>query len=167
MPSPPVRIEVVRPRSAADKRWLAELWARAWGGDVMVSRGQIHRLQDAEAFLAIGDGAYLGAATFILEDEACELLSLNSLTEGMGVGTRLLQAVEHAAEQAGARYVTLITSNDNLKAMRFYLRRGYRFHAVHVGAIDEARKQKPSIPLVGLECIPLHDEIELRKVWST
>ncbi|ACV57728.1 hypothetical protein Aaci_0681 [Alicyclobacillus acidocaldarius subsp. acidocaldarius DSM 446] len=29
----------------------------------------------------------------------------------------------------------------------------------------KARKRKPSIPRLGLDGIPLHDEIEMRKVW--
>lgn len=155
----------VHPRREADRPWLLDLWNREWGGDTMVSRGRVYRLEDVEAVIAVQGGAYVGAATFVILDDECELLSLNSMVEGIGVGTRLLQAVEDAAKQAGVSRVTLITSNDNLKAMRFYQRRGYRFHAVHVGAIDEARKQKPSIPLLGLDGIPLHDEIEMRKVW--
>ncbi|WP_067850194.1 GNAT family N-acetyltransferase [Alicyclobacillus mali (ex Roth et al. 2021)] len=158
-------IQVIRPQREADRQWLLDLWNREWGGETMVSRGRVYRLEDVEAVIAVQGGAYVGAATFVVLDEECELLSLNSLVEGIGVGTRLLQAVEDAAQQAGVPRVTLITSNDNLKAMRFYQRRGYRFHAVHVGAIDEARKRKPSIPRLGLDGIPLHDEIEMRKVW--
>ncbi|WP_304457852.1 GNAT family N-acetyltransferase [Alicyclobacillus sendaiensis] len=158
-------IQVIRPQREADRQWLLDLWNREWGGETMVSRGRVYRLEDVEAVIAVQGGAYVGAATFVVLDEECELLSLNSQVEGIGVGTRLLQAVEDAAKQAGVSRVTLITSNDNLKAMRFYQRRGYRFHAVHVGAIDEARKRKPSIPHLGLDGIPLHDEIEMRKVW--
>jgi hypothetical protein len=33
--------------------------------------------------------------------------------------------------------------------------------AVHVGGVDEARVDKPGIPTVGLDGIPVHDEIEL------
>lgn len=158
-------VRVFRPRSEEDRQWLLDLWKREWGGETMVSRGRVYRLEDVEAVIAAQGGAYAGAATFVILGDECELLSLNSLAEGIGIGTRLLQEVEDAAKQAGVSRVTLITSNDNLKAMRFYQRRGYRFHAVHVGAIDEARKRKPSIPHLGLDGIPLHDEIEMRKAW--
>jgi hypothetical protein len=33
--------------------------------------------------------------------------------------------------------------------------------ALHRGAIDEARRVKPEIPLVGDDGIPIHDELEL------
>jgi hypothetical protein len=60
--------------------------------------------------------------------------------------------------------VWLITSNDNLNALRFYQRRGYRLAAVHRDAIVLARQIKPEIPLVGDFGIPLTDEIELEKL---
>lgn len=90
-------------------------------------------------------------------------MSLNALAAGRGVGSALLGAVEAAAQQAGCARVWLITSNDNLDALRFYQRQGYRLLAVHPGAIDEARRQKPTIPLVGSYGIPIHDELELAK----
>ena len=57
----------------------------------------------------------------------------------------------------------MITTNDNLQALRFYQRRGYRLTAVHAGAVDQARPIKPSIPIVGAHGIPIHDEIEPEK----
>ena len=69
--------------------------------------------------------------------------------QGGGIGTKLLTAVEADTRAAGGRQVWLITSNDNLDALRFYQRRGYRIAAVYPGAIDNARRIKPSIPLIG------------------
>lgn len=75
----------------------------------------------------------------------------------------MLTAVEDKARAAGCNRVWLITSNDNVEALRFYQRRGYRITAVYPGAIDEARKIKPAIPLIGNHGIEIHDEIELAK----
>jgi hypothetical protein len=50
---------------------------------------------------------------------------------------------------------------DSVSAIRFYQRRGMRLVAVHSGAIDEARRIKPSIPLIGEHGIQIHDELEL------
>ena len=55
----------------------------------------------------------------------------------------------------------VITINDNLDALRFYQRRGMRLVAVRPGAVDEARRLKPSIPVIGAQGIPIHDELEL------
>jgi len=48
-----------------------------------------------------------------------------------------------------------------LNALGFYQKRGFELVAVHRGAVNESRKIKPSIPLVGMNGIPLRDEIEL------
>ena len=62
---------------------------------------------------------------------------------------------------AGCRRVWLITTNDNLRALRFYQRRGFRLVAVHPNALARSRELKPSIPEIGLDGIPLRDELEL------
>ncbi|MCL6631897.1 MAG: GNAT family N-acetyltransferase [Alicyclobacillus herbarius] len=147
-----------------DVQWLTALWQAEWGGDMMVSRGHVYRLADLQAIIAKADGQPVGAATYRFDEEnGCELMSLNAVQSGSGVGTGLLREVERFAKQKRCTRVWLITSNDNLAAMRFYLRRGYRFVAVHQGAIDEARRLKPTIPLVGDDGIEIHDEIELAK----
>jgi hypothetical protein len=55
----------------------------------------------------------------------------------------------------------LITTNDNLHALGFYQKRGFRLVAVHSNALAASRKIKPSIPDFGMHGIPLRDEIEL------
>lgn len=130
----------------------------------MVSRGHEYQLAELESLIARLDEKLVGAATYRLtEDLSCELMSLNSSNRGQGAGSQLLAAVEQVAREAGCRRVWLITSNDNLDALRFYQRRGYRITGVHSGAIDQARRMKPSIPLVGDHGIEIHDEIELAK----
>jgi len=162
---PPEPITVAPPLSAADHRWLAELWCAEWGGLVMATRGVAHRLEAADALIARRGGVYAGAAAFLTDpgDGGCELLSLNAVAPGLGAGTALLSAVEAAARDRGCRRVWLVTGNDNVDALRFYQRRGYRLVAVHPGAIDAARRLKSTIPLVGQHGIPLHDEVELAK----
>jgi hypothetical protein len=79
------------------------------------------------------------------------------------VGSALLAAVENHARADGFHRIWLITTNDNLDALRFYQRRGYVIAAVHSGAVDRARRLKPGIPEVGYYGIPIHDEVELHK----
>ncbi|MCG0275770.1 MAG: hypothetical protein L5655_06315 [Thermosediminibacteraceae bacterium] len=45
--------------------------------------------------------------------------------------------------------------------MKFYQKRGFLLVAVHRNALEQARKLKPEIPLIGIDGIPLRDEIEL------
>ena len=66
------------------------------------------------------------------------------------------------AEASGARRLWLITTNDNVDALRFYQRRGFRLARVHAGAVDRSRATlKPAIPEIGAHEIPLRDELEL------
>ena len=156
-------IRISRPLTDVDRNWLRELWYSEWGGDFMVSKGKVHHLDEVKALIAWSDDTPVGAATYHHDAEGCELLSINALQDGLGNGSRLLSAVEETARQAGLNRVWLITSNDNLGALRFYQRRGYRISAVYPGAIGEARKMKPSIPTIGDHGIPIHDELELEK----
>jgi ribosomal protein S18 acetylase RimI-like enzyme len=89
------------------------------------------------------------------------LVTLDAFTEGQGIGSALLDAVTDEARRQGCRRLWLITTNDNLHALRFYQRRELRLVSVHRDAVDDARQLKPSIPLVGEYGIPLHDELEL------
>jgi hypothetical protein len=58
--------------------------------------------------------------------------------------------------------VWLTTTNDNLDALRFYQRRGFRISAVRPRAVERARATlKPEIPEVGAYGIPVRDEIDL------
>jgi hypothetical protein len=59
----------------------------------------------------------------------------------------------------------LVTTNDNTHALRFYHRLGFRLAALHPGAVEAARRLKPEIPLLGLDEIPIRDELELEIRW--
>ena len=86
---------------------------------------------------------------------------MDAVTPKQGTGSQLFRAALSEARSRKMRRIWLITSNDNLEAVKFYERLGMRVCAVHRGAIDEARKLKPSIPLVAKNGLPIHDEIEL------
>ncbi|EPZ41045.1 MULTISPECIES: GNAT family N-acetyltransferase [Alicyclobacillus] len=156
-------VVITAPQTADDTRWLITLWQEEWGGETMVSHGQVYGLADLQALVARCGHELVGAATYRIADTGCELMSINATRQGGGIGTKLLAAVEQAALSAGCHRVWLITSNDNLNALRFYQRRKYRMTAVYPGAIDAARQIKPTIPLVGDDGIEIHDEIELEK----
>jgi GNAT superfamily N-acetyltransferase len=152
---------IVRDREASDHAGIVALLIESWGSTSVVSRGRVHDAGALPAKIAIRDGALVGVATFHRDDDECELVTLDSTEQGHGVGSALLAAVERDARRRGARRLWLITSNDNLDALRFYQRRGMRLCAIHRDAIDQARLVKPSIPLVGNFGIAIRDELEL------
>jgi len=88
-----------------------------------------------------------------------EVLTLNSTVEGHGIGTKLVLHAIGKARELGCHRVWFTTTNDNLRAIGFYQRLGFRMIELNLGAVDEARKIKDSIPLVGERGIPMRDEI--------
>jgi GNAT superfamily N-acetyltransferase len=151
----------VRRTSDADRSWIVPLLTGRWGATVVVSRGQLHDAAELPGFAAVDGEEPVGLLTYTIDDDELEVVSLDALRESAGVGTALLDAVRGLALAEGCRRVWLITTNDNLEALRFYQRRGFRLVAVHAGAIDRSRELKPQIPTVGRDGIPVHDEIEL------
>jgi ribosomal protein S18 acetylase RimI-like enzyme len=129
----------------------------------MILHGQVFRSEDLDGFI-VDDWA--GVVTYLIHGDACEIVSLDSLRENQGIGTALIDAVVQEARQRACRRVFLSTSNDNLRALGFYQRRGFELVEVRRGAVDAARKLKPGIPLMGDNGIPLRDEVELEMPLS-
>lgn len=86
---------------------------------------------------------------------------MNSFKELQGIGTLLLKTAISLARHQNCQRIWLITTNDNLKALGFYQRRGFHLRAVYPDVIKESRRLKPEIPEIGFNNIPLRDEIEL------
>ncbi len=122
--------------------------------------GAAHDTSNANGFMAMDGDTLVGYALYEIAQVQCELLVLQSIVENTGVGTALINAVIDVARAAGCVRVWLITTNDNLHAIRFYQRFGFELDAVRIGAIAESRKLKPSIPLTGCDDIPIKHEFE-------
>ena len=155
-----VRPIEVREAMAADRTWADEQLVRAWGSTTMVSRGQAFDATSLPTLVATRGEERVGLATMRFDGDECELLTIEATSRHAGIGSVLLAGVIDAAAERGCRRLWLITTNDNIDAIRFYQRRDLRLAAVHRGAVDLARKLKPSIPEVGEYGIPLHDELE-------
>ena len=147
--------------SPADRDWVARHVAEHWGAEIVVAHGALYHPAALPGFVAEADGEAAGLVTFHIAGDACEIVTLDSLRPDQGIGTALIEAVKSAAGAAGCRRLWLITTNDNLHALGFYQKRGFRLVAVHPGAVDAARMLKPEIPLIGSDGIPIRDEIEL------
>lgn len=149
--------------TAGDRAWLLALLRERWGGETVVAHGEAMRPADLPGFVAVDPSGPVGVAAYQFADGGCELVLLESLAPGRGVGSALLGRVERAAVERGCPTVWIVTTNDNLRALAFYQNRGYRLVRVNPGAVDRARVLKPTIPLVGESGIPLHDELVLAK----
>ena len=134
--------------------------AESWAGPYSVSRGKIHDTRTDPGFVALKNGEVIGYALYLIENGECEIAVLESLQEKQGVGGSLINTILHEAKSANCSRAWLITTNDNIHAIRFYQRFGFTLRAVHINAMEEARKLKPQIPLTGNDGIPIVHEFE-------
>ena len=154
-------IEVIRRLTQSDLPRLRNFWTEQWGDDFVVVHNEIVRHDEVDGFIY---DDWAGVITFKTRGEECEITSLDSLNDCKGIGTALINEVLREAKEKKCRRIFLITTNDNLHALGFYQRRGFELVAIHRGAVNESRKLKPSIPLIGENNIPLRDEIELEMI---
>lgn len=133
-----------------------------FGGPLQARRGELLDVLALPGFVAERGRRPIGLVTYKLENDECELAFIASFERHRGVGTALLDALLQAAR--GCERIWLVTTNDNLEALRFYQRRGFVLSTLRPGAVDEAREQlKPQISMVGQFGIPLRDELELER----
>ena len=152
---------IIRPIGKEDRQWVAHFLDEHWGSTQIVTRGNAYYGHLLPGYIAEVAGEKIGLVTYNIADQQCEITTLDSMRENEGVGTVLLEKVQETAREAGCKRLWLITTNDNLTALRFWQKKGFELVFVHRGAIAEARRLKPQIPLVGIDDIPIRDEIEL------
>jgi len=154
----------IRPLNKEDKAWVARLIKEWWAGPKIITRGKVHYADKLPGFIAVQDGKTAGLITYDIVGDQCEIVSMNSLVEGKGIGSTLIDAVKNVAQKARCKRLWLITTNDNTAALRFYQKRGFLLVAIHRNALEQSRRLKPEIPLIGNDGIPLRDEIELEMI---
>ncbi|MBU0511790.1 MAG: GNAT family N-acetyltransferase [Chloroflexi bacterium] len=151
----------IHPITPDDHLWVTEFLGYNWGSPTVISRGHIHQADHLPGFIARHAGEPSGLITYYIQGNQCEIVTLDSSVEGIGIGTALVSAVEDAAQNAGCNRLWLVTTNDNTPALALYQKLSFRLAALHRDAVTEARKQKPGLPLYGIDSIPIRDEIEL------
>ncbi|WP_028782384.1 GNAT family N-acetyltransferase [Thalassobacillus devorans] len=146
------------------KSKIVDFFKLHWGSPGMVISSGVYDCSALDGFTVINeDENIIGLITYIIKGNECEIISLDSVEEGKGIGSSLVQEVENLASKENCTRIKLITTNDNLLALKFYQKRGYIMSKIINNAVDQARKIKPEIPLLGNEGIPIRDEIELVK----
>jgi GNAT superfamily N-acetyltransferase len=152
----------IRAREEADmpavERFLAEQ------GSLRVARlGRLERPLDHPALVAEHEsGDLAGVLTYVARGPECEILTLHAARPWAGTGSVLIEGLRRLADEAGWRRLWVLTTNDNVDALRFYQRRGFRLTELYPGAVDAARDElKPEIGRAGAYGIPLRDELVL------
>ena len=147
---------LVRLADKSERAVAVDLLIREWG-DPIVVRSQFYRIDTCDIFIA---GDFEGVAAVSGRDRPiAELVAISAFVRHQGIGSALVQAIADCLE--GFELLRLTTTNDNLDALRFYQRRGFRLQALRPGAVDAARAHKPTISVVGEFGIPIRDELDL------
>ena len=147
---------------ATDRSWASDLLDRELSGAVQARRGEALNALDLPGLVAEDGGRPVGLLFYRLDGDDCELFLLLAVEPAKGIGTALVDAL--VARVEGSRRIWVVTTNDNLRALRFYQRRGFSLCALRPGAVDDTRRRlKPGIPLTGDDGIPLRDELELER----
>ena len=156
-----MNVEKITPRNRARiNAFLREHWFTT----TMIIRGQEVDMTTVDGLAVFEDEKIAALITYVQHGDILEITSLDSLREGQGLGTMLIREVLSIAKGLGCRHVTVITTNDNIDAIRFYQKRGFDMVQLYRNSMDISRKLKPEIPLLGEHDIPLRHEIEFEFV---
>jgi len=131
-----------------------------WFSTVMVVRGELFDMTILDGFVVYEGEKIIGLVTYKISGTECEIMSLDSLMERQGIGTALINKVIETARENKCMKIKLITTNDNINALRFYQKLGFDMAKLYHNALDISRKLKPTIPLIGDFDIPVKHEIE-------
>lgn len=151
---------IIRPMQQSDIDWVKQVFVTRWDGEFVVSLGKIHKPEDLEGYIAELGRKKVGLLTYQRIKSEIEITSLDVFVEHKGIGRELIKTVFSDASPK-IRRIWLTTTNDNFRALKFYQKLGFHLIKVYPDAIIEARKLKPSIPLIGNDDIPLRDELVL------
>jgi ribosomal protein S18 acetylase RimI-like enzyme len=152
----------IRRASEVDPDALLAFVVRCWNAETVVAHEEEMYPTQHSGFVALRDGEITGHVTYRGDGQRCEITTIYAFPRQGGVGSMLMETVLEAAREEGFRVVWLTTTNDNLDAIRFYQRRGFRIVGVRPGAVDRAREtMKPEIPEVGMYGIRMRDELDL------
>jgi GNAT superfamily N-acetyltransferase len=153
-----VNVEAATP---ADRAELDAILRASWGEPRVVGHGVRYDLRILPTLVAREGSRIVGVLTYVVQHDALEVVSIDAVEPHRGIGGALLRHAAGIARDAGVSRLWLVTTNDNLDALRFYQRRGLRITAVTPGAVLASRRLKPGIPEIGLYGIPIRDEIVL------
>ena len=133
---------------------------KGWGSDILVTRGKIYRVENLDGILVYDNNKIVGLGLYHIENSDCQMVLLETFIHNKGIGTQIIEKIKEIAKTQHCKRIFLITSNDNIDAIKFYQRKGFCISNIYINAMAESRKIKPEIPFIGNYEIPIRDEIE-------
>jgi len=153
---------LVHEASPADRERALDIFQREFRGRQLVAEGQPVSVADAQLLVAETEGGVSGALAWRRHNGHLHIVALatDPMWQRAGVGDSLLAEAEALARREGLPRVVVTMTNDNIPALYFYQRRGYRLSAVLSGAVSSHPRNRD---LAGFAGIPIEDEIQLAK----
>ncbi|MEQ1574715.1 MAG: GNAT family N-acetyltransferase [Vicinamibacterales bacterium] len=157
---PPV---LVREATPGDRERAMDLFRRDFGHKQMVAYGEAVSLDAAAGVLVAETGDNIaGALAWRPFDGALHILALatDPMWQRAGVGGHLVAEAERLARRQEQPRVIVTITNDNIPALYFYQRRGYRMSAILRDSVAAHSREQPAVGFAG---IPVVDELQLVK----
>jgi GNAT superfamily N-acetyltransferase len=155
---PPV---LVREATDADRAAARELFERDFGRTRIVAFGEVMDIDQLPALVAVMTAEPSGALAYRLHGDALHIVALatDPMWQRSGVGGHLVAEAELLARRLNLNRLVVATTNDNLPAMYFYQRRGYRLTDLVVSSVLKHTAREVN----GFGGIPVRDEVRLEK----
>lgn len=151
-----------RTKETRDDTWISEVATTLWGSVEIISKDHTYDLTQVPTIVALSQRTSVGWISYVQHHDTVEIVALYTSIHNQGIGTTLINQVCKETKTLGCRTVSVVTTNDNTHALRFYQKRGFVLYAIRFNKLVKQRKKKP-IPLLGNDNIPIRDEIELQK----
>jgi GNAT superfamily N-acetyltransferase len=146
-----------------DREYIRKYITEHWGLPIVSTR-RTYDPADLQGLVYRDEwGEVQGLITWYIEGDAAEMVTVDAYQQGRHIGGRLLTAAEAELQKRGVKHIRIVTTNDNLRAVAFYVRHGYRMTHIDLDGMERVRKLKPNVPLTGMDGLPLRDMIELEK----
>ena len=158
---PPV---LVREATDSDRAAARELFTRDFGRTQIVAFGEVMDIDQMPALVAVRYLDPSGALAYRLFGDALHIVALatDPMWQRSGVGGHLVAEAELIARRLQLRRLIVSTTNDNLPALYFYQRRGYRMTDFVPNSIIMHTGQE----VAGFAGIPVRDEVRLEKTLA-
>src|SRR5262245_55615553 len=91
----------IRPLARSDRDWVRQFMIDHWGDAIVVAHGQVFEPHELPGFAAFEGEQCVGLLTYRIDGRSCEVVTIDSLRAGSGVGSALIAEVAAAARAAG------------------------------------------------------------------
>jgi ribosomal protein S18 acetylase RimI-like enzyme len=150
---------------AADPAYLRDRVTESWKFPIVSVTRTYDGPDDLRGLVWRDDGGDIaGLVTWHTEGDWAEIVTLEAFEQGRHVGGRLMDGAEEALRREGIRRISITTTNDNVRAIAFYLRRGYRLVQIELDGMERVRDAKPALPYTGHDGLPLLDMLLFEKI---